>query len=324
MNKFLWIGILIAFGVASAAAQSPTPVATPASTPVPQTQMPVMRPGLSNLARRSTSVREPAELRQMLLQRYALPLYRKPGGRELRVLAPDPALSARYAELLTRRDSGIFKLVRDAGCAENARVLNASEECLKYQFPGAGNSFSFRTESYRIRHLADLTYEAGSFLMPGVHMYGLMVDLGDVPLEPVDLQTRGVRYLTALQPTNDYAKAVEMDKQAEAGIWQDGFIYRRGLPAADGHTYVSRSIAYQGRVMKAIPGAQYNELEFDKRRDVITAFKVVQTDPDGAVTIVWTQLSNIESIKLRNPVKDSTGPLADKPRTRSKFTGSAF
>ena len=322
MSKFLSIGILIVFGTTLSAAQSPAPVATPAP-PIPQAPSPVRVSG--PMPRRGTGVAgEPAAIRQLVLQKYALPLYRRPGERELRVVAPDPALSARYAELLRRPDSGIFKLVPAAGCAENAKVLNASEECLKYQFPGAGNSFSFRTESYRIRHLADLTYEAGSFFMPGVHMHGLMVDLGDVPLERVDLRTPGVRYIAAMQPTSDYARAVEIDKQSAAGIRQDGFIYRRGLPAADGHTYVSRSIAYQGRVLRAIFGAQYNELEFDKRRDVITAFKVVKTDPNGALTIVWTRLSNLESPKLKTPSKDGTEQLAAEPRSRTNFAYPAF
>src|SRR5688500_17985791 len=217
MNKFLWTGILAVLGAASAVGQSPAPVATPVSTPVPQVPSPVRVSGSlprQNAMMRGTGVaREPAAVRQLILQRYALPLYRKPGDRELRVLATDPAVTARYAELLRRPDSGIFKLVPAAGCAENAKVLNASEECLKYQFPGAGNSFSFRTESYRIRHLADLTYEAGSFFIPGVHMHGLMVDLGDVPLERVNLQSPGVRYIAAMQPTNDYAKAIEVDRQ---------------------------------------------------------------------------------------------------------------
>jgi len=263
-------------------------------------------------------------MRQWILQQYALPLYRKPSDKDLRELMPDRAVAAQYGDLLRRPDSGVFKLVPDAGCAENSKVVNVSENCLKYLFPGAGNSFSFRTESYRIRHLADLSYGDGSLSIPGVLMNALMVDLGDIPLEQVHLEMPAVRYIVHIRPTSDYTKALEMYKQAEAGIRQDGHLYGQKLAAVAGHTYVTRSIAYQGRVMKAVQGAQYNELEFDRRRDVITAFKVIRVDADGAATIVWTHLSNAESPKLKTPSKDGKEQLTGGSKARTNFNDSTF
>jgi hypothetical protein len=51
-------------------------------------------------------------------------------------------------------------------------------------------------------------------------------------------------------------------------------------------------------VPRAVRGISYNELDFDKRRDVIVAFRVVRMDPDGSISILWKQLADGESPKL--------------------------
>jgi hypothetical protein len=71
------------------------------------------------------------------------------------------------------------------------------------------------------------------------------------------------------------------------------------LPVADNTTYALRSIAYQGTIMRSIQTLTYNELDVDKRRDVIVVFRVVKRDADGSVTILWKELSNKNAPKLK-------------------------
>ena len=83
-------------------------------------------------------------------------LYRKPTARETAILAPSKKLNDIYADLLSQKRTGIVKLNTDSQCSENTEVVTAAAECSRYNIPGAGTSYSFRFDSYRIPRLADL------------------------------------------------------------------------------------------------------------------------------------------------------------------------
>ena len=88
------------------------------------------------------------------------------------------------------------------------------------------------------------------------------------------------------------------------GIENDGFFYCRNLEASENTTYVLRSIAYRGSYYRAIEGFVYDELDFDERRDVTVAFRIVRRDSES-VTILWKILENQKSpaIKKISPEK---------------------
>lgn len=303
-------------------AQQPAPAPAPKQQPAPKpaTQpAPVLLPAQSTVVTRDRSdplklnglfpqdsddqaqlsESEMVSLRLTVLHKYADPLYRKPTKDELQLVAPDPSLFERYREFLTRPYAGLFKLVPDAGCADNSKVLAASEECMKFTFPGAGNSYSFRTKNYRIRNLSDLTFSDSHLIVTGTLTHGVLVDLGDVPLESISLQSAGLDYLVEFQPSAGFKEANTMLESLDNGIQRDGFLYTRSLPAIENNTYALRSIAYRGRVMNAVKGIPYNELDFDKRRDIIVVFRIVQRDPDGGISILWNQLSDKEAPKIK-------------------------
>lgn len=71
-------------------------------------------------------------------------------------------------------------------------------------------------------------------------------------------------------------------------------------------TYALRAVAYRGKVIRSMAGIRYNELEYDRRRDVIVAFRVVDMDSEG-VTIVWRKLADIESPKIKMPKEKEGG-----------------
>jgi hypothetical protein len=281
------------------------------STPVPQPS-----PNFPRSARGGTSQAVPTvgnpgldeavppeglALQQLIVHTYAEPLYRRPTEQELFDIAPPSGLANRYRDFLKRPNTGIFRLTADSGCSENSKVINVSDACLKYTMPGAGNSYSFRVGTYRIRDLADLNFSNNALGVSGMMMNGILVNLGNVPVEGVTLRTKGVEYIAKFQPATNFETASTVNEKLVAGIEADGFFYRRYLTAVDNSTYVLRAVAYHGKLFRSVRGVQYNEFDFDKRRDVIIAFRVVYRDTDGSVIIVWSQLSNVDSPKLKSP-----------------------
>lgn len=253
---------------------------------------------IQNTNQVATRTSSPSQI-QAFLHPKLKPLYRNPTKEELEILSPNVEETNKYADFLRQPNTGLIKLAADLGCAENTKVVVATADCLKYTMPGAGTSFSFRTKNYRIRRLADLTFTNNSFQATGVLLHGIFVKIGDVPLENVNLQTKGLNYLVSFQPETDYEKARSLDRQLSEGIFSDGFQYRRGFYAVENITYVLRSIAYNGKYFRAVEGVAYNEFAFDKRRDVIVSFRIVRKDSDGSVTILWKELLRKDSPKIK-------------------------
>ncbi|MEP6850916.1 MAG: hypothetical protein ABI999_18810 [Acidobacteriota bacterium] len=284
----------------------PTTGATPAPQPTPNfprgsrgSATPTI-PTLGNaVPDRDGTAPDGLALQQLIVHTYAEPLYRKATERELLDIAPPQGIANHYAEFLRRPATGIFRLAPDSGCSENSKVINANDECLKYTMPGAGNSYSFRVGTYRLKDLSDLNYSNNILGVSGLMMNGIMVDLGDVPVEDINLQTPGVDLIVKFQPAGDFEAARLLNDQYVTGIERGGLLYRRFLPAKQNATYVLRAVAYHGKLMRSVRGVPYNEFDFDKRRDVIVVFRVAYRDTDGSLIIVWKQLSSTDSPKLK-------------------------
>lgn len=216
-------------------------------------------------------------------------------------MMPSSKVLGQYATFLDTPNTGIFRLVPDVGCAASDKVINASEECLKYSMPGGGNSFSFRAKRYRIKHLADITLIDDKLKITGTFMHGMMADVGDVPIDSVSLSSPGMKFLTDFQPSTNSDGVINIDNKLLNGVEQDGYRYSKEAAAIENSTYVFRSVAYRGKVLRSVRGFAYNELNYDKREDVIVVFRVVERLDDGSVTIVWKQLTDQQSPKIKMP-----------------------
>ena len=245
--------------------------------------------------------------RIVAVQRLVTPLYRKPNGKELAAVTPSGAWQARYAELLRQPNTGIFKLVPDSGCSNNLKVVDAREGCLKYSMPGSGNSYSFRTESHRIRHLADVTYDGKDLFLTGIFMHAIIADLGDVALERVSAATPGMKFLVDFKPSTSVDDVGVVDSVFHKGIEVKGLRYAKSVPANENSTYGYRGVAYRGKVVRSVEGLRYNELDYDDREDLLVTFRIVERENDGSITIVWRLLSELESPKIRIPDSKDNG-----------------
>lgn len=236
---------------------------------------------------------------QFIINQQVRNLYRKPSKKEAELLAPRIEDQQKYAEFLQKPDTGLIKLMPDLGCGENPKVLVATDVCQEYTMPGGGSAYSFRKENYRIWRLADILHKDGIIHAIGARSQGILVTLGDVPLEGISLDTEGLKFLTDFEPKTEFEEAKEQNRKLLEGITYDGFYYRKALRAVENTTYVLRSVAYRGKFYRAIQDVVYNELDYDKRRDIIVAFRIVRQDKtDGSITLLWRTLANEKSPKL--------------------------
>lgn len=226
-------------------------------------------------------------------------LYRRPGKKEISVLEPHERHRKEYAEFLRSKKTGLFKLVPDRGCEVGGKVLTASPECLNLNFPGGGASYSFRLNAYRIRRLADVTLVKKSLIARGVLNGAIFVSLGGVPIEDVGLETPGLAFLSEYRPVKTAEAAFEEAKRFAKGVRKDGFVYGRGVHVSNRSTFAMRSIAYRGKYLRSEAGVVYDELDFDRRRDVIVVFRIIDVEDDGTATIVYKVLRESRSRKLK-------------------------
>lgn len=228
------------------------------------------------------------------------PLYRKPNQEELNLLAPNQDDLQAHSEFLREKTSGLVKLIADKDCAKEFNVAVSTPHCLKYKMPGAGSSYSFRIESHWLRHLGDLNFSGEYFQSSlGALTHGIMVNIGNVPINQIDSQNKALQTLRGFQPVNDLEKASGFAALLERGIQSEEFTYGSVLSVKENSTYLLRSIAYKGGNLRTVEKVQYDEFEFDKRRDVIVAFRVIRLNPNESVTILWRELDKRESPKIK-------------------------
>ncbi len=300
VSAFVMQGVV--FGQTPVATPSPQPIATP-------NIFEAVRRAEDEARRRANLGAAAADLRLGRVDRARLKrlidlqieaLYRESNREEKKLLRPRENLANSQKDVLKLPDTGLVKLIKDEGCSDRTSVVVASEHCLKFSMPGSGSSFSFRTKSHRISRLSDISFSNGMFQTLGYLVRGILVDIGDVPLANVSLRSRGAAYLSGYPLTSDITEAIKADREFAAGVLSDGFSYSRTLPAKMNTTYLLRSAAYNGTAYKAVEGFAYDEFEFDQRRDVIVAFRVVGEDADG-ITIVYRELQDKRSPSIKSP-----------------------
>ncbi len=301
MNK---IALLLSFVLGSFvfvnAQRNPAPAPTPSENPINSDRQRAIS-GRSDNLRLTEKFPVHTSANTKIFRENIRPLYRDLKKDEKELVALNGEDAEKYAEFLKQKNTGLIKMISDRGCDKNFNVVISSPHCEKYSMPGAAASYSFRAGQYRLRQLGDIIFTGGQFQGVGELTHGIFVNIGDVPLEKVDLQTNGVSFLMTIAPSEDMEKADELTKKllAEEGIKNGEFIYRSIMPVAENRTYVLRSIAYRGNIYRTIQGMVYDELEFDKRREITVAFRVVRLEGEESATILWKELDNQKTPKLK-------------------------
>jgi hypothetical protein len=278
-----------------------------------QTQNGIRRPPTAEERRNEDFEQRRDAMRRLSNQKpeLSLPKEKKLTSSEIKKMKAVTRISkeekAKHKSFLKRSKTGIFRLLPDYDC-ETKQVIRVDGKCKNF-VPGIW-IYSFRWKDYPNRLFQDISYKEDEIYSDGLLTQGILVSLGDTPLENINLESQGLKYLVDFVPQSDIKLVNGQYRELANGIIQDGFSYSNKVKVKENNSYALRSIAYdykdkwKSRLWeKNIGEATKDErkflgIEYDKREDSIYIFRVVSKSEDGGITVIWQRLQKQDSPKI--------------------------
>jgi hypothetical protein len=206
-------------------------------------------------------------------------------------LAPSPQDLADHEAFLKQSNTGLIRLLPSQTGREKI-------------VPGGGSYYSFHSLSHdygrgsdlvlsrpvmrplivRYGDVPDEEFEGSLDLFmvaAGGPGYGMLTNLGEVPLDEITLNDQRARYLAEYEPPVSASKARCESRRFREGETIEGRLYKTSLPIQVGATYLVRSINYPVS-------------------DVLVAFRLARRDDFGSAIIAWKLLKDVRPRNLKN------------------------
>ena len=194
---------------------------------------------------------------------------------EKKVLAVADTDREEFAAFLSQPQTGIIRLLpREIYDGNKKRGLAIN---------GGGAFYSFALSTHEYGQGSDICLEQGDLSggFAGAD-YGMLLNLGDVPLDQVNSENMAVRALLEYMPTSAEPDA----RKAQRALWQgmdlSGAIFKKRLPAKVSNTYLLRSVVFD-------------------RYDIAVAFRVTRKDTDGSLILLFKVLKTFPKPELERP-----------------------
>jgi hypothetical protein len=204
---------------------------------------------------------------------------------ERKALAPAPEDRKAHEEFLRQPDTGIFRLLRvTAGTGKVVRAGDAAASTPVFLI-GGGAHYSFSKQNHNADKWSELCWEKDEFVV-GIagESLSLLVDLGDVRLDEITTESRGVDYLSKLSPPERATEAEQQFLRLDSGLTVNGFDYHLSLPWKLNTTYALRSVNYG-------------------RSDLLVVFRAVRQDANESLIVLWRKLKSYRAPKLKKDAK---------------------
>jgi hypothetical protein len=203
-----------------------------------------------------------------------------------------------YADFLKQSNTGLIRLFPEIDCG-GQYVVHAEGPCAD-EIP-LSSFYSFRKKNYSERGLSDLGLKGGFLFNDAWLSNGIIVKLGDIPLESIAVDSEGIKFLADYAPATDKDEILTKSGEMIKGLNVGNYFYSKAVRAEEKTTYALRMIAYRGKVLRPLEKNIFkDELEGDKRVDLVVAFRVVRKEADGNLTLLWKQLQRKDSPKIKN------------------------
>ena len=205
---------------------------------------------------------------------------------ERKVLMPAPEDLKANADFLRQSGTGIFRLMR-VDKQNHRKVVSADNMAVKGDvlLVGGGAQYSFTKKNHNADKWSDISWDEDWFHAGvGGESVGVLAELGNMRLEEVNLDSKGVGYLAKITPVTTEAAAEQQFQQFEKGVTEDGMKYALFAPWKLDTTYALRSISYG-------------------RSDLLVAFRAVRQDQNGSLIVLWKKLKSYNTPNLKKERK---------------------
>jgi hypothetical protein len=195
---------------------------------------------------------------------------------EKNFLEPGAEDRLRYADFLDQPDTGLIRLLPREKFDTEVYKNNKQTVAMR----GGGAYYSFPRKTHVYGHGSDIELEQGHLKtgFAGAD-FGMLTDLGDIPLENVGAQTSAVTVFAAYQPPRQEQLARREYQRLAQGAELERLPVKSRVPLTLSSTYLLRSINYL-------------------QSDVLVALKVVRIDSDGSAIIAWKLLKSYAKPKF--------------------------
>lgn len=185
---------------------------------------------------------------------------------EKQMLLPSVEDREAYAEFLKQPDTGLTRLLP-------REIYDSSNHPEKRMtIHGGGSYFSFTRQTHEYGWGTQIGLEQGTLKSSFAGAdYGMLVNLGEIPMENLNTDQAAVRFLASYEPASQLAQARSEYRRFADGLLIDEVKYRTTVKAVENNTYILRGIHYDDS-------------------DVLVAFRIVRKDSDGSIIIAWKLL----------------------------------
>lgn len=199
---------------------------------------------------------------------------------------PNTEDTSLYKDLLKQKNTGIFKLINVSRCGDGKVVVANKEDCF-WILPDL-SYFSFRgAVSYKNRYgdstWADLKYDNQKLITGFEELnIGLIGEIGNISIDSLSKDSLEAISLRQLPLPKKRSELKQIKDKVEKGIQVNNREFSNQANININQTYLLRSYTY--RIKRESGNQEKSEV------DVIVAFKIIRSDDNKDLTMIWKQL----------------------------------
>lgn len=205
-------------------------------------------------------------------------------------ITPSVENVTKHRRFLSLSKTGIVKILPIPKC--DFKVVDVNDlKCIEVlPILGMGSRYSFSEKSHTALFKAEL-FLSGNNLSVGFssRLLGLIVDLGDLDINSVNLKTKEIQLLSGFLPTKRFSEISKQRTEFSKGFEAEGRKFMTNVPVRVNTTYAMHSINYY-QVGNLIRGNYYD--------DITIVFRIIEIDSDDSVTLIWRELKKDSKVAI--------------------------